>query len=335
MKFLVVGLGSMGKRRVRNLINLGHNKIYGFDIREDRRKEARKKYKIEVCSTIEACIDKNPDILIISTSPNAHLEYVKIAARNDIPFFTEVNTSPQDIKKIISIIKRHKIVGISSMTMKFHPAVKIIKKIIDSKKLGEIYFLNYHSGENLSDWHPWERIQDYYVSNINTGGGRDQAVYEFEWIFWIFGKPKELFAKTEKLSRLPAKIYDMYNVTFALEKSPITNVMVDLIQRPPNRLMRIVCENGLITWDWIEGLVRVYNSKIKKWEEYRHGEGYKGFNAEEMYQEELHQVINSIINKKNNVSSFEHEYMTAKAVIMCEESSRKNRRLKITKNSFS
>ena len=43
MKFLVVGLGSMGKRRVRNLIALGFkDSVSGFDIREDRREETKK-----------------------------------------------------------------------------------------------------------------------------------------------------------------------------------------------------------------------------------------------------------------------------------------------------
>jgi 3-hydroxyisobutyrate dehydrogenase-like beta-hydroxyacid dehydrogenase len=40
MKALVVGLGSMGKRRVLNLIALGVKEIHGFDLRADRRQEA-------------------------------------------------------------------------------------------------------------------------------------------------------------------------------------------------------------------------------------------------------------------------------------------------------
>ena len=43
MKFLVVGLGSMGKRRVRNLLSLGYDDILGYDLRKDRIDEARKK----------------------------------------------------------------------------------------------------------------------------------------------------------------------------------------------------------------------------------------------------------------------------------------------------
>ena len=52
MKFIVVGLGSMGKRRVRNLIALGDNDIAGFDLREDRCLEANGKYGIKTFSDI-------------------------------------------------------------------------------------------------------------------------------------------------------------------------------------------------------------------------------------------------------------------------------------------
>ena len=47
-KYLVIGLGSMGKRRVRCLLALGISNadIMGMDIREDRCIESKKKYGI-------------------------------------------------------------------------------------------------------------------------------------------------------------------------------------------------------------------------------------------------------------------------------------------------
>ncbi len=40
LKFLVIGLGSMGKRRIRCLQSLGHTDMIGFDIRNDRCEDA-------------------------------------------------------------------------------------------------------------------------------------------------------------------------------------------------------------------------------------------------------------------------------------------------------
>ena len=58
LTFLIVGLGSMGKRRIRNLRANGEEKIIGFDIRIDRLKEAETKYNIQ---TIDDFKTLSPD----------------------------------------------------------------------------------------------------------------------------------------------------------------------------------------------------------------------------------------------------------------------------------
>lgn len=46
MKFLVVGLGSIGKRRIRNLQYIDAGEIIGFDLRADRCDETKEKFGI-------------------------------------------------------------------------------------------------------------------------------------------------------------------------------------------------------------------------------------------------------------------------------------------------
>ena len=52
LKILVVGLGSMGKRRIRNLVKLGYRDILGFDTQKLRRNESSRKYKIKTVKNI-------------------------------------------------------------------------------------------------------------------------------------------------------------------------------------------------------------------------------------------------------------------------------------------
>ena len=75
MKFLIVGLGSMGKRRIRNLQYLKAGKIIGFDTREDRAKDAEEKYNIQAFTDFEEAMGQNPDAVIISTPPDLHVKY--------------------------------------------------------------------------------------------------------------------------------------------------------------------------------------------------------------------------------------------------------------------
>lgn len=79
MKFLIVGLGSMGKRRIRCLKSLGHENIIGFDLKQSRRKEAEEKYGIETISDVNKPDFNDIDALIISTPPDIHNQYIKLA----------------------------------------------------------------------------------------------------------------------------------------------------------------------------------------------------------------------------------------------------------------
>ena len=66
MRFLVIGLGSMGKRRVRNLQALGHRNVAGFDPHVDRRNEAADKYGSVVYPDFATAAEAfRPDVLII------------------------------------------------------------------------------------------------------------------------------------------------------------------------------------------------------------------------------------------------------------------------------
>ena len=92
MNFLIIGLGSMGKRRIRCLQHLGIKLITGLDLRADRREEASAMYGIQTICSIENDDIGKYDAIIVSTPPDKHTEYVKMAIENKKPVFIERDT---------------------------------------------------------------------------------------------------------------------------------------------------------------------------------------------------------------------------------------------------
>src|SRR5438094_5052342 len=117
MKILIVGLGSMGKRRIRNLQKFGYRDIVGFDIRDDRKREVYKNYKIKTISSLTDIIKEKPNVMIISTPPDLHLQYANIAIKNNINFFTEVNLLSGHVKQIVKNLGKKPIQAFPSCTM--------------------------------------------------------------------------------------------------------------------------------------------------------------------------------------------------------------------------
>ena len=91
MKALILGLGSMGKRRIRNLKHLGIQHITGYDIRADRNEYARTTYTIEILDDFNWDTVSAFDFVLICTPPDLHMEATIACAKRGKHFFTELN----------------------------------------------------------------------------------------------------------------------------------------------------------------------------------------------------------------------------------------------------
>lgn len=268
MKFLIIGLGSMGKRRIRNLNALGYKLIAGFDIREDRRLEATSKYGIIVFDDFEHALEEfAPDALIISTSPKYHMEYAFRGADEQLSCFIEASVVEADkILALANKIKEIQIVIVPSCTMRYCAGPKKVKEIIESGLIGKPLNLNYQTGQFLPDWHPWEKIEEFYVSDRQTGGCREIVPFEVTWLNNIFGQPEPLACVKAKITDLEADIDDIYHCLLCYPGNMLANITVEVISRPqPTRELRILGSKGELVFSADENCVRYINTDTDKW----------------------------------------------------------------------
>lgn len=333
MKILQVGLGSMGKRRIRNLQQVKAGEIIGFDPREDRRKEAEEKYKIRTFDDFEEAMAENPDALVISTPPDLHMKYAIIAAKRNKHFFTELNVVDTGMKELIDLCKGKKIVAAPSTTMLHHPAVQKIMKLVDNGVIGKPLTFTYHSGQYLADWHPWEDYRKFYVSKKETGAARELVSFELVWLTRIFGGIKTVSGFAGKLSNLETDIDDTYQILLRFKNGVWGHMLVDVIARAPYRVFKLLGSEGVIEWDWNTKIVKVFTVKDKKWKEYQteHGEPEKGYVwTEKMYIDEMNHFAKAIKGDVKYMYSFEEDHKILKTVYAAEESSKKGKHVDMT-----
>ena len=328
MKFLVVGLGSMGKRRIRNLQYLKAGEIIGFDLREDRRREVEEKYKIKTFGDFEKAMAENPDALVISTPPDLHMKYAIISAQRNKHFFTEASVVDEGMEKLIRICNSKKIVAAPSCTMRFHPSIKLLKDLIDKKVIGKILTFTYHSGQYLPDWHPWEDYRKFYVSRRATGAAREIVPFELVWLTWVLGDIGAVSCFKGKLTKLEADIDDAYQLIMKFKSGVLGHMLVDVISRVPYRTCKFFSEDGIIVWEWGEK-TRVYTANNKSWKEYveKKGTVVKGYSdkiKEEPYIEEMRSFIDAIKGKKKYPYTFKDDRRILNTLYAAERSSDRN-----------
>lgn len=290
MRIVVVGLGSMGKRRVRNLRALGVSDIGGVDVREDRRREAAERYGIQTAERLESALQQKTDAVVISLPPDLHVAWALEAIRAGCPFFTEASVVLEGMRELREASRRAGVLGVPSCTMRYYWGPRRLRKVVGDGAIGQPWTWIYHSGQYLPDWHPWEPILSYYVSKRATGACREIVPFEMVWLTDLFGPVDAVMADLAKRSNLPADIDDVYQLMVRHASGVRGLLMVDVLARSPVRQIRILGSEGVAEWDAGPKRLRVYSAATKQWTEEVEGRqtveaGY--VNPEEPYVEEM------------------------------------------------
>ena len=299
MKFLVIGLGSMGKRRV-TILKALNKEVIGFDISEEKRKEVKEKFGIKTYPTIDEAIQENPEAIIISTPPHLHYEYAHLAIDNNLPFFMEINLISEGLREVIQKGQEKGILMAQSCNMRNVESIKKIKELIDDNKIGNVTSFTYHVGQYLPDWHPNEDYRKFFGARKETNACKEIIPGEINWLQWIFGDITSVMSKKGKFSDLEIDAPDTYQIIMNFKEKLLGHYLVEVVSRFPYRIIKIIGTKGTITWDYGEKIVKVYNPEEKKWEEFsedkKEGENYE--HKLRPYQQEIEDFISAIEKEK-------------------------------------
>ena len=311
MKFLIVGLGSMGKRRIRNLQFLQAGEIIGFDIQQERCKEAEEKYGIRTTSNIGSFNLAEISAMIISTPPDHHNEWIEFAIRNGKPAFVEASVILEGLPGLKEKADESGVLIIPSSTLHFHPAIKKIREIVAGGEYGRVLNFSYHMGQYLPDWHPWEQIGDSYTGKKETSGAREMVAFDLNWLLEITGFPDHVMGFHGKTVDFGADIDDTYAVVLKF-KEALATFLIDTTARYYIRHLIMNLEGAQILWRWDYRVVMLYDAGRKEWLEIllpegNAAEGYNQNILEEMYIEEMRAFIQAVNGKAEFPNSLERD----------------------------
>lgn len=325
MRFLQVGLGSMGKRRIRCLKKLGFNDIFAFDISAERRNEVKEEYGIAIIDNLKQADFAGVSAMIISTPPDKHDEYIELAIKMKIPAFVEASVVIGQLEKFARNAKKEKVLIVPSCTLKYHPAIKKITSIVKSNFYGKVTNFTYHSGQYLPDWHPYENVKDFYVSKKETGAAKEIVTFELAWITGMVGFPVEIKGFNAKTMDLGVNIDDTYVIAMEFKNKVYGIINVDAVSRYATRSLILNLEYGQILWRWEENMVKLYDAKKQSWITHRYNQGRaaKGYNkniSEDMYVEELGAFIKAICKKRKFPNTLKEDIALLKMLKNLESS---------------
>lgn len=233
-RLLIVGLGSMGSRRLRIVQRLGTFEVGLYDSIIERAMRPAQTHQLSWFATLENAIRSfKPDLALICTSPESHMDVAEALVGAGVHCFIEASVVDHDrMPNLIAHSKEKNVMVLPSCTMYFFSLPRELRALVTERGLDSVLSISYHTGQRLEDWHPWEDISNYYVSRPETGGCRELVPFELTWLNSIFGLPKVLCASKGKVSNIAAAIDDFYSVTLQYPRGTILNLFVEVQSRP-------------------------------------------------------------------------------------------------------
>ena len=312
MKVLVVGYGSMGRRRIRLYKQIDKDaQFICVDSNPERIKQIKEDgYK--AYADLNDAVKEKPDYAFVSTSPLSHAAIIPILLQNKINTFTEINLSSKNYDEMISIAEKNDVKLFLSSTILYKKQIQKIKELVKKESQPLIYI--YHIGQYLPDWHPWESYKDFFIGKKESNGCRELYAIQLPWIIDTFGEVERMSKVSQRATKLEIDYDDSYITTFEHKSGSKGVFVVDVVSRVATTYLEIIGENLHITWDGSNDGLKIFNVAEKKvesftaYENLEHNDNYAANIVENTYLDEIKDFISYVQNGTEPKWSIQKDY---------------------------
>lgn len=287
MKFLICGLGSIGQRHLKNLIKIGEKDIIAYRSSKKPIHEYFGPVDVPFYYNLKEVFAEKPDAVFVTNPTSLHIPLALEAAKQGCHLFIEkpISSDLKDVDKLIRVVNEKKLTAMVGCNLRFHPGLIKIKRILEDKDLGDVYYCRVRYSSYLPDWHPWENYKKSYSARRELGGGVILTViHELDYPYWFFGKVEKITSVLNKKSYLGIGAEESAEITLRHKNGVVSQIHLDYLTKPTVRNCEIVGTRGKIYWDYYED---------------------KSFDPNQMYIDELKHFIDCVKNHKKPLITLE------------------------------
>ena len=310
MKILMIGLGSIGQRHLRNIRRLygDEPEVLAYRVRRlqqtlsDDMKirdgvNLEEEFNIRVFSDLDSALLEHPQVVYITNITAKHMECAIRTARAGCDIFLEKPIADSmvgvsELRKVIA--EKHNIVYIGYQN-RFHPCVKDVKNYLESEAIGQLISVDNEFSERLVTMHTYEDCSKTYMARKEMGGGPilNLQIHCLDYLQMLFGVPKSVFSVSGNNSDLDIDVEDFVSSLYCFRRIDGSRLPVyshtDFLQYPPVHRIKIVGEKGRIEADLNQATTKlIVNGSIVSETK------YKDFNRNDMFIEELAEFFDCV-----------------------------------------
>jgi len=250
--FLIVGLGSIGRVHLRNLVALGRRNLILCHSGKSTLPESELNGFVVVRS-LEQALSSRPLAALITNPTALHVPTATLAAQAGCHLFLEkpVSHTEEGVVALLHQVEQQRLCAQVGFQFRFHPALQQIKMWLTNEAIGRVISAHVHWGEYLPDWHPWEDYRRSYSALAALGGGVISTLcHPFDYLRWLLGEVKSVMALSHCSGSLEIEVEDVAEIMLRFTSGVIGSIHLDYLQRPHRHTLEIIGERGTINWNY-------------------------------------------------------------------------------------
>jgi len=275
----MAGLGAIGQRHLRNLKTLigddlqvlawrqrGGQQVLSDTLTVQPGLTLRDFYAIREFDDLDVALREHPDAVFVTNPSSLHLPVAMAAARAGCHLFIEkpLSHTLDGVDELIALVESRGLTAAVGYQMRFHPALRLLKAILDEGTLGPLLAVRIEQGEYLPGSHPYEDYRAGYAARQELGGGLLLSqIHELDAVCWIHGMPLKVFALGGHWTQLETNVEDVTSLLLECRHAgrplPI-HLQHDFIRRPPVRRFEVLAECGAVAADLLAPRVQVIHA---------------------------------------------------------------------------
>ncbi|TCS35096.1 putative dehydrogenase [Paucimonas lemoignei] len=270
-KFLIVSLGSIGRRHLANLRLLRPNaEIAVLRLHSNISSEAVPDGVNIQFASIDEALAFQPNAAVLAGPASTRLPLMRTFAEAGIPMFLEkpISNTLTGLQEVLQYCSLRKLPLMTGYNLRFLPSLKKVKCLLDDGCIGRVLAARAEVGQYLPDWRPTSRYQDTVSARKSLGGGALlELSHEIDYLYWFFGLPAAVSASGGRYSSLDIDVEDLVslNLEYADESRRLVSVHLDFLQRAPTRTCKFIGTEGTLVWNGLSDTIDLYSAATRSW----------------------------------------------------------------------
>lgn len=300
MKFLFLGLGSIGRRHLANLHAMGYRDFYAY-----RQNPEAEPFETEIgvkrVSSYEAGLAERPDVVFVTNPTTFHVRDATKAVEAGVHAFVEkpLGASLKGVRELAELAHAKRCTVFVGYQLRFHPILCEIRSRLLDGIIGDVMSAKIIVGQHLADWHPGEDFHKSYAAREDLGGGVILTLsHELDYAMWLFGRARSVFATGRESKVLGISAEELADITLEFVAGARVMVHLDYLSRPPVRSCSILGRDGRIEWNYFSDRAFLFRAESSSQSEEILIP--PGFERNTMYQDELSHFLKVIEGKQGS-----------------------------------